>query len=222
MEPFLVAAGVGAAVAAFGVVAYYFSASLRFKRELKKIPPFPLRDAPENEPVRLCGVLRHIDSAPLRAPLSARPCAAWRVVVERYRQRGRSGHWEKVLDENDSRSFLIVEGDDVAEVDGTCLDMLLDYDDKDGTSFMGSIPPVLAHFCEERGIDTKTWLGFSVRLRYREGVLEEDEEVTVAGVGRWLKDPGRAGRGYRDVGRRFKLEALPDGRLLCTDHRIDG
>ncbi|MEM9072523.1 MAG: hypothetical protein AAGE52_28710 [Myxococcota bacterium] len=203
----------GAAVAATTILGWLVESSWKLKREILKAPFYPLREAPEGEVVRITGTLGFEGDAPLIAPISGRPCAAWHVIV--WRQEGKS--MRVLVDESESADFLLCDGDDVAFVDGTSLEMVLVKDTEQQTSTFLSAPTAeLSAFLTERGHDTQGVI-FRHSFRVIEGVLEEGERVVVVGVGVWEPDPSRRGEGYRDVGKRFRIGAMDDGRLLASD-----
>ena len=202
-----------AAVGGYMAWSWFNDARRRLRDEIRKVPRVPLRYAPENQTVRLTGVLRHVDpDNALEAPISLRACAAWHVTASRQDDED----WTKVLDVCESQSFILEDGDDVAYVDATTLELLLlaDADEKNG--FMRAIAPHVAAFLRSHDVDINGIL-FQKPVRVQEGVLEEGERITVVGRGRWVTDPSRTRHGYREVGRRFELGPMADGRLLASD-----
>lgn len=213
------ALAVGLPVAAgIGLAAWYFSSENRLKRELRKVPAATIAAALEGQPVRVSGVVgNRKGETPLSSPIRKRECVAWRIVVQRHVQRGKSSYWKTIVDESDSQGFLLRDETGLAEIPDTHLDLVLDFDAKGAKQLFAGLPPELIEFCRSRGIDTQTWLGIQANLRYSEGVLEPGETATLGGVGRWQNDPSQH-EGYRGVGRRLVLSELPSGRLIVTDH----
>ncbi|MBO6937798.1 MAG: hypothetical protein JJ863_22715 [Deltaproteobacteria bacterium] len=217
MDPIVLPAiGLGA----FAVIAgarWFLAREQRLKRRIKTLPISSIADTPEQQDVRVTGRLAYRgDRAPLEAPLSGRPCAAWRVVVRERRGSGKNKRWITILEESDSRDFVLEDESGRAIVDGTLVELAVDFDRKGGTSFFSGPSPYLEEFLHERGIATKGVV-FGKTLDYREGALEAGEQVTVAGSGVWENDPTQRGKGYRDVGKLLRVSAMSDGNLLATD-----
>ncbi len=217
MDPFVLPAiGLGA----FAIIAgarWFLAREQRLKRRIKTLPLSSIGETPELQDVRVTGQLAYLgDRAPLEAPLSGRPCAAWRVVVRERRGSGKNKRWVTVLVESDSRDFVLEDGTGRAIVDGTLVELALDFDRKGGAGFFSGPSPTLEQFLHERGIATKGVV-FGKTLDYREGALEAGEQVTVAGSGTWENDPSQRGKGYRDVGKLLRVGAMSDGNLFATD-----
>jgi hypothetical protein len=217
MEVLLVLGAAIGVISAVSLLAWLFGRDQRLKRRIGKLSRYAIADAPENEDLRVSGRLAFIDGRSLEAPLSGRACAAWRIIVRERRGRGKDKRWVTLVEEEESIDFALEDGDARAVVDGDAVTLAVDFDDEGGQGalFTQSTPRFDA-FLAERGIPSKEWI-FSKRLEYREGVLAEGETVTVAASGTWENDPGRIGQGYRDVGKRLRLNAMSDGDLLASD-----
>lgn len=207
--------------AALGVVLFllwYFSADQRARRAIASVPIRAIPDVIGGERVRVVGTVELVGS--VAAPLSARPCAYWRVVVEE--QRGaKNKRWVKIVDEHEGVDFMISNGEHRALVKTDLCQPVLDNDASYSSGFMNDATPELEAFLAERGYASQGWV-FNKSMRYREGVVEAGETVAVVGVGRWEADPERAptaGGGYRDAKQpeRLVLEAPDDGPLLLSD-----
>ena len=196
----------------------------KLRREIRSFPRVALGDAPENEPTRISGTLELVDpNDALIAPISGRPCAAWHVVVSRLK----GETWHKELEDSQSQAFLLHDGHETAYVEGEALELLLLPDATEESEIAKAPSPQARRFMRAHGIGStrddmrrRTPLEPEVEphaYRIDEGILEDGERVTVVGVGRWETDPSRGGHGYRDVGRRFRLRALDDGRVLASD-----
>jgi len=193
---------------AIAYAAWWNSADQRALRALASVPRRRLADAVDGETVRIVGRAGLL--SPLTAPLSGRPCAAWRVIVQERRSRGKSSRWVTVVDDQETANFLVVDGQAKAFVDTGGAQVVLDKD-RQGTSGMFREPTQeLVEFLSVRGVSTQGVL-VNKHMRFSEGVLEEGEPVAVLGEGNWERDPdeeGRAGSGYR--------EAVAPGRLVMT------
>ncbi len=210
--------GFGLMVLVVLFVSFFWSRDARLKRRMRKLPRRSIRDTPEGVDARVSGRLRLVDDQPpLHAPLSGRPCAAWRVVVQERRGSGNNRRWVTIVEDQASTEFILEDGTGRAVIDGTAITVIVDIDDTGGIG-MFEESPQLERFLTERGISF-TGLLWRKTFRYREGILEAGETVTVAGSGTWEADPSQLGGGYRDVGKRLLVKALSDGQLLATDDR---
>ena len=219
MTPVVFVAVVVVTIALGLFLAWYFSADQRLMRRMRGTPQRAIADVVEGERVRVVGRVRV--EAPLAAPLSARPCAYYRVVVEEQRRRGKSTYWFTVVDEERGVDFLLEDGTGVARVPIGHVQAVLEGDARGKSGFLRDPTPELEAFLAARGLATTGWL-FNKTIRYREGVAEPGELVAVVGTGRWERDPeasAKAGDGYREatMPKRLVLEAPSDGPLLLSD-----
>ena len=207
---------IGAVAAGFVAVAglsYYFSANEKLKRRMGKLPVVPLGEVSDGQEGRFVGELLLGDHH-LVAPISGRPCAAWRVRI--YENRGKNGSHLQA-DEWEAFSFRMRDGDIVAEVEGDGLELAMKMDRKGHNSlFGGGQGEAIEAFMRERGLRVRGMF-YKKHLSYEEAVLEEGERVVVAGRCRMERDSSKMGRGYRDVGERIVIEGLDDGSVLATD-----
>jgi hypothetical protein len=217
VDPIVIPAIVFGGAAVYAGVRWYFGREQRLKRRIKELPLSAIGDTPERQDVRVSGRLAYRgDRAPLVAPVSRRPCAAWRIVVRERRGHGKNKRWVTIVEEGDSRDFALEDESGRALVEGTLVELVLDFDSKGGTGFLSGSNPFLEQFLHARGIATKG-IVFDKALQFREGALEAGEWVTVAGSGTWENDPTQRGKGYRDVGKLLRVGAMSDGNLLATD-----
>lgn len=201
-----------------GVLYYFFgTADKRLKRRILKLPiGESIAQTPENQDVRVSGTLAYLEGKPpLTAPISGRPCAAWRVIVEERRKHSESSSWHKVIDDAGSTDFALEDPSGRAIVDGTVLSLALDFDASGGQGFFNPASPALAAFMESRGVSTRGFL-LKKTLRAREGILEAGEVVTVAGNGTQMNDPS-VQTGYRGSAKLLHVKALSSGELLASD-----
>lgn len=194
-------------------LAAYLSPAGRAKRAMRAARLRRISDVADGEVVKLRGRLRYL-KPPVRAPITSRPCAAWHVVVVDANRRN-----DALVDEREWVEFLLEDDTGRAVVDAVSPKFLIVLDAHLRSGLWEEPLGRARSFLEARGESTKG-LFFNRELRYREGVLEEGEEVSVLGVGRWEPDPepGSAGaRGYRGQALRLRVREAPDGRLLITD-----
>lgn len=201
------------------LLGWYFSADQRTKRAMRAIPRRAIADVIEGEVARVVGTVRV--SSPMTAPLSGRPCAYFRVVVEERRRRGKNSYWHRVIDEQGGVDFVLEDGGGRALVKVGHAQAVLEGDQSGASGFMNDPSPELVAFLEARGHSAQGWI-FNKAIRYREGIAEAGELVAVVGAGRWERDPeapAQAGDGYRDavMPTRLVLEAPSSGPLLLSD-----
>jgi len=217
VDPLVIPAVFLGTAAVYAGVRWYFGREQRLKRRIKELPLSSIGDTPERQDVRVSGRLAYLgDRAPLVAPVSRRPCAAWRIVVRERRGSGKNKRWVTVVEESDSRDFVLEDESGRAIVEGTLVELALEFDGKGGTGLFSGSNPYLEEFLHARGIATRG-IVFDKALQFREGALEAGESVTVAGSGIWENDPSQRGKGYRDVGKLLRVGAMSDGNLLATD-----
>ncbi|MFT5353969.1 MAG: hypothetical protein ACI9KE_001169 [Polyangiales bacterium] len=200
-----------------GLFYVFGTADKRLKRRILKLPiGESIAQTPQNQDVRVSGTLAYVEGkAPLTAPISNRPCAAWRVIVEERRKHSNQSGWRKVIDDSASTDFALEDESGRAIVDGTALSLALNFDASGGQGFLNPASPGLKAFMEARGVGTHGMI-LKKTLRAREGILELGETVTVAGNGTFMNDPSGQS-GYRGHAKLLHVKALSTGKLLASD-----
>lgn len=192
-----------------------FSADNRARGELSSARRRAIADVSDGERVRIVG--RAVTAQTVRAPLSGRACAYWRVLVEE--DSGESG-WGTVIDHAEGVDFHVEDGTGRARVDTSKVKAILIRDHTRESGFGKDATPELEAFLASHGRTSAGWL-FNKTLRYREGIVEAGETVAVAGFARWEPDPERApsATGYREVApaRRVVIEGGGQGHVLISD-----
>lgn len=167
------------------IYSYYFSRKNIVKRKLKKAPHVPINDFRDDDIAKIKGAMQYVKD-PLIAPLSGRACAHYRIVVEERRRSGKSSSWHTIIEEEQSSNFLIKEGSNYALLDDKNRKSYLVPDAKYDSGFLNDATPELEAFLNRHGHKSENLIGMNKSIRYREGVLEEGEEVAVTGTGRWM------------------------------------
>lgn len=211
--------GVVVVVLAVAVALWWFSADQVARRAMLQTPRSAIADAQDGQVVRVVGVVEA--EATVEAPISGRPCVAWRVKVEEKQRSNNGTRWDTVIDDHDEVAFSVVEGDARALVRPLRVHAVLEQDGHATSGFLDDATPRLEAFLAARG-RSSTGLVFNRTMRYREGVVEPGELVAVVATARWERDPDRgprAGDGYRDakLPQRLVLEAPPGEDLLVSD-----
>jgi len=136
-------------------------------------------------PVRVVGRARSAGKT-LIAPLSDRPCVAFRLRITetRGRQFGRT-----VLDLRGGVPFLLADESGVALIEAEDTRRMALVPDLTGTigGYRQVRPEAEAglhvfSLLEAHGTNTETWLGFERRYSFEEGILGADGQVAVGGV----------------------------------------
>lgn len=205
-------------LSAIALAAWWFDEERSLKRALKQAPRVTVREAREGALVRLSGRAEMIDDGWLRAPLTGRPCAAYVVLVEEYRKRGKSGSWRTLIREDAALEFELHDETGRARVRPGTPRMALERDAGFRSGLLQDATPELEAFLARHGERSEGWL-LNRRLRYREGVLAQGEPVAAYGRACWEDDPSptAAGGGYRDRPRRLALVPPPGGPMLLSD-----
>ena len=149
---------VGGALAAVGRIAFsgwYFSADQRARRAIKAAPLRAIPDVIEGERARVVGEVELISS--LVAPLSARTCAYWRVIVQEQRG-GKNQHWHTLVDEHEGVDFFVRDGAHRAVVKATHSQAMLEQDAGYSSGFLNDATPELEAFLAERGHSSQGWV----------------------------------------------------------------
>ncbi len=197
------------------IIAYNFlrDADRKVKRRLRKAPRRAIRHLPDGTYARFVGTVLPLDS-PIEAPLTGRPCAYWRVIVEE--KHGKS--YSQILCKEEGRDFSIRDETDTLRVSVDGALMALEQDGDFASNVWTDPTPALERFLSKYGEKT-TGILFNRSLRYHEAVIETGESVTVAGIAHAEPDPNgpRVNDGYRETPMRMVLQAGKDMPVLITD-----
>ncbi len=200
------------------VIGFLFSKDARTKRALAGKQRVSIKDIEEGLEVKVSGRLSYAEE-PLVAPLTGRPCACWEVTVEEYRKSGNSGSWREIIREQECQPFFIDDDTERALVRDTIPIVAIEKDGHFKSGTFNDASDELESFLYEHGHQSVGMLGFNRSLRYKEGVLEEGEDVAAAGLAHREPDPGGHGRsgGYRDAPTIVVIEAPEGGQCMLSD-----
>lgn len=200
------------------VVLYYiFSPTEKAKRRFKKTPLKRIADCKyARGPVRIQGRVEYT-SPPLIAPMSGRHCAYFEFKVNEKRSSGKSSHWVTIIDDRDGGDFAVVDDSGKAIIDVGLAKILLTKDDNRSSGTFNDATPRLESTLAKYGETSKGWI-FNKSLRYEEGVLEQGEDVSVAGFfeAEEVRDPLTGAVSSRPVFRStdtYKLVITDDPKL---------
>ena len=173
---------------------YYFSKKKVIIRTLAKIPNKPASSLKTNVLSKVTGKALHVKD-PLIAPYTNRKCVFYQIIIEQKVSTGKSSSWKTLVKEERFQDFFIQTKNDFVIIKP--LENPKNYichlvKDKDQSSGAFNDPtPRLRRILETYRIKPETFLGFNKKIRYKEGVIEIGEEITVAGIAKWktLSEP---------------------------------
>lgn len=207
--------------AAIAIYGYYFSEAAKIRRALKAAPRVTIAEAQQGSVVKIAGRVRPVTEL-LAAPLTGRKCVYFEATVEEYRSSGKSGRWVEIIREAESSDFLVEDGTGRALVKTAAMKPLLVKDSTLTSGFLNDASADLEAFLQKHGKSSTGWI-FNKNLRYKEGVFEPGETVSVLGQCRWEQDPDprEAGSGYRDTPKRLVMDAPDQGQFLFASDEPD-
>jgi len=165
-------------------LSWYFNKNTVIKRKLKRATYRRFTEIRRGELAKLVGKVQFIED-PWTAPLSGRRCAYYHIVVEQRVSSGKSSHWKTLIEEERSCKFVLREGSSYAYIRSEKVKSYVVDDAKYKSGLWEDASQQLERYLNEHGIKSVSSLGFNKTIRYREGVLEENEEVAVLGTGEW-------------------------------------
>jgi hypothetical protein len=226
MDPIFVVVMVAGFVICGGVLLAreLFSAQARRRRLLRKATAVRIGDARDGELVKVVGRLRYTgDEDPLQAPLTERFGAHFEVEVEERKSRGKSSYWKQIVRERASHQQVWLEGHVAGErvlVDLAFAEVELVMDGHFSSGFLDDPSPHLDLYLHSHGHASQGAF-FNKSLRYREGVLEQGEQIAVLGRCVVEPDPDPTGAnqqaGYRGMATRRRIVPPEEHALLVTD-----
>jgi hypothetical protein len=170
--------------------------------------------------VEIAGRLVVGDKGTISAPFSGRAAVFVRVLVEEYRQRGKSGTWVTVFSESMAREFYVEDGSgERARIDPTGAKFVLDRQKIASSGTFKDPPPALAEFLARHGLESTSWLGFNKSMRYEEELVGVGDMVYALGPSRREAGPP-ALDGYRTgATTQLVLSSMGtgDGELLVSN-----
>ncbi len=199
-------------------LSYYFSQKQVVLRKLSKIPFKPATGLKTSELTKVSGKALHVKE-PLLAPLSGRKCVFYTIKIEKRVSTGKSSHWKTIIDEEKAQEFFIDNRGDYVIVRPTQSPKnYLSYLVKDKKTSSGTFndpTPEFETLLKQYNIEPQNLLGFNKSLRYKEGIIEIGEQITVSGIAKWktLSEP-IPGYNYSKI-----AELISEGKekLIITD-----
>lgn len=166
------------------LLSYFFSKKAVVKRKLKNATVNSIGTFRNGQIAKIVGHVEFIDE-PLIAPLSKRKCSYYYIHIEQRVSTGKSSRWKTIIKEEVSSKFLIREGDNVAFIKDKNIKCYIVQDKSFKSGFGNDATINLEKLLNSRGIDSEGFLGFNKTIRYKEGILENEEKIAVFGKGTW-------------------------------------
>lgn len=164
---------------------YYFKTAI-VKRKLKAAHYRKISSFTNGEYAKIIGKAIPVKKV-LTAPLSDRECVYYHILVEQKRKSKNYSYWTNVIEENVICDFVIDDGTGIAMINHEQISQHI-LTDRHYTSGFEKDPSLkLENYLQSHNIKSKNWLGFNKTLRYKEGIIAVDEEITVLGTGKWEK-----------------------------------
>ena len=183
--------------------------------ELRRTRRGTVRDLVDGQPVRLIGQIEVDEDTPLlEAPLSGRPCVAFRALT--WQSEGRSLS-QIIIDDHGAMPFWVRDATGRVLVPrGSTLPWLRLAPVERSGPFRPASGPFEAYL-ERHGRSSKGLL-FGNPTEIEEGILAPGDTVAVAGHGRFDPTLGAASeRGYRERVGTAVLDPLRDGFVLVSN-----
>lgn len=154
----------------------------------------------------------------MTAPLSGRPCVAFKVSVVQRQTR----MWFPVLNLRKAHPFAVADetGEALVDTSGGYKLLLVpeleghtDWSDRADAETLKALGDLL----RSRKIATKNWYGGWKKMRYEEAILAEGDKVTVGGLGFHESSAVGTRANLRDPPQRLVLRGTPGQPLLIDD-----
>lgn len=200
-------------IAAVFILGWYFSKKAKVKRLLKKTPNMRIGEFLGGETGRVTGQVKFAGET-IVAPLTGRKCAYYHVEVQEYRSSGKSGHWYTIINEERAGDIIMHDGTNYCMIGKGTLKSYLHMDANYNSGTFKNATPELEAFLVSRGYKSTGLLGLNKSIRYKEGILEENEVFTAAGTGTWTT--GRPSNVNLPGSRYLLLGPMPDGCIYLT------
>jgi len=180
------------------VFKFFFSKKAVVKRKLKNAVVKKISNFKDGEIAKIIGNIE-IFEKPLIAPLSNRKCSYYHIHIEQKVSSGKNSHWKTLIEEEVSSKFLIREGDKYGFINDKNFKCYIVQDKKYSSGLGNDATENLEKYLKSKGYESEGFFGFNKRLRYKEGILEDNEKVAVFGKGEWkevdnLKLPKKYGK----------------------------
>ena len=172
-------------VITIAALAYYYNSKNRMLREFKKTRKKNLNSIKRNEYAKVIGKAQSIKT-PLIAPLSKRLCVYYHIIVEVKTDK----NWHKIIDDAKSQDFIISTQTEIAIVKPSPLNknfqrVHLVKDFNKTANYRNNASAHLEAYLKSHNKKSRGFLGTRKNIRYREGIIEIDENIAIKGIAHW-------------------------------------
>jgi len=164
----------------------FFSREALVHRVIRKTPQKKISEVKEGENVRIKGKVVYLGRTML-APLSKRKCVYYHVTVKDSSSRKEVFKNHINLDEEYTEDVVVFDGEYYAVINTNNVASNITKDENFYSGFWNITSPELKAFLKKHGERETDYVGWSLDLYAREGILEEGETLTVAGKATWRK-----------------------------------
>jgi hypothetical protein len=203
-----------AVVAGLIAVLIIFSKKAIVRRALRSAPYKRIHEVQSGEKARIVGRIVYAGQV-LQSPLSKRQCVAYHVEVQELQRRGKHSTWVTVINDEKRGDIVIHDGMGNALIDSAAAQTLMVQDANFKAGTFNNASPELEEYLRLHGRQSTGFLGLNKNLRFREGILEQNELVAAVGVGTW--GSARAKNLNLPTDRLLLLGADEKGKLFVTD-----
>ena len=161
-----------------------FNDEARIIRKLKNARLKTISSFNEGDEAKIIGTIKKADT-PLISPLTNRECIGYHVLVEQEKKNDDTYSWKTIIDIKFIEDFIITDNEMDAIVRTNKLKSVIVKDNKQTSGFLNDATPQLEQFLNNHGTKSEGILGFNKTMRYREGILEPGELISVLGKGTW-------------------------------------
>lgn len=162
----------------------FFSKKAVVVRKLKKANTKRISSFVNGEVAKIVGKIECIGTL-LIAPLSGRKCVYYYILIEQRVKSGETYRWKKLIEEEVAGTFGIRDWQYCAQIDSKNIMSHIAQDRNYSSGFFNNASENLNCYLEKHGKKSINFFGFNKTLRYKEGVLEEGEMISVMGKGTW-------------------------------------
>ncbi|WP_405208594.1 hypothetical protein [Aquimarina sp. LLG6339-5] len=177
----------------FGIIVFLVLSQIYSKknRMLRKLKEHSFKKIPlckQNEYIKVKGKALPIDK-PLVSPIGKRECLYYKIQVEEKRSNGKSSSWRTIINEEKIQNFILEsEGSKAIINTNIPKKSKITYLNQDVEYTSGTwkdAPAFLQKFLQSHGRESTGFLGFNKSIRYKEGAIEINEEITILGIASW-------------------------------------
>ena len=191
-------------------VATYFSRKYVIRRKLKKIPLLSISNFQSGSYGKIIG-RAYFGGEILEAPLSGRKCVYYFFKIEAQRNKST----ETLVYEEYMGDLVITDGKDYALIQSSNVKAFLVPDRNCSSGPFDKPTPKMEQVIKKYKIDPENLIGLNRNLKYEEGILAENEECIVSGMGRW--EPASKYNLNVPAQRILVMSIHPDDGLLLSD-----